>query len=814
MLKKVKFLIQVLITLFISNSMLLFADPRINSITMVPPSPNFGDRITVTIDYCGQLYNDHEMGVVISTQPDLMDARISGAGQVFIISRAGMNVHTSVPAASPGAEIGWTVNPAPGGVPSDCTDCNSTQGKHYVMVYGDDEVLTVPDADNFPGCNNTTLYLHVGMKDNNLNDGEFHTRAACSEGHYSWSLPYLNTQFTMRKRAEGVVQDPGDLLLFSIDYEYSRGTLTITDNVPLIPGASFELVSFGPQSIVGGTVPSVSPGPIAAGTPLTWVLPNRSSLRGSATGTVWFLLRVVGTPTANGVITNTANGSITGPTGNSASSSTINVTIGKVVITLGKSQAISTVHYGDNVTYFLEYEINGSKLIEYQPFDNIATSPYTNPTPPAGWRYRPEGGAYGTWYVEDTCNTGDRILRGASGNDEYPGLLINRDVSGTGCTGGSVIVTDVLINPAGGVGGNGYEGADAMVAIRDNGATSNGNAYALVLSIDDFIGTNSNGNVGFQVCNPNCSWPHSVNTVQIRGNKWYRVKIETVSEYSFRAKVWEKGSPEPSAWTISYTFTGAETTNMACSNGPWYAGVGQQGGANGTTEDSYNNFVIYQPRASGATHVIDTVPSGIVYGGSSPASTLVSGYRDWSLGTISNEGGTLTWWGKVQTCDPITNRGTIFGTGIKAVDSNEVVTIPICPTPVITLDKTANPMSVAVGDRITFTLHVCNSAAGPAASPFRVWDTIPSQITFGGFVSSSPGVTPSGPTGGMLIWDTASLNAGQCIDMVWWGTLAHFPMNPIEMEKYYFVLNNYLIKSDAVKFAKVLKAHKIDGDEK
>ena len=752
----------------------IYAHPMVNSITIDPPAPNFGDRITVTIDYCGQLYNDHEMAVAISTEPDLMDARISGAGQVFIISGAGMNNHTSVPAASPGGEIGWTANPAPGaGAPgTPCTDCDGAEGREFTMVYGDDETLTVPSADNFPGCDNTRLYIHVGFKDANLNDGEYHTLSNCQEGHYMWDMPVLDTQFTMHKRAEGVVQDEGDLLLFSIDYEYANGALTITDSIPALPGGAWDLVSVGPEGYYTGP----ASGPVSAGDVLTWNLPDRSNQRGSAPGTVWFLLqaRVGGGDPADGeVISNTADGSITGPTGSDTGSSTANVTIGQVVISLEKSQAMRDVEYGDNVTYYLEYQINGSKLIEYQPFDDMPLGAYTNPTPPDGWMYVPEGGAYGTWHIEDQCNTGDYVLRGESGGDEYPGLLIDRDLSGVGCTGGSIIMTDVLINPAGGTTGNGYEGADGLVVIRNDGVSPDGNAYALVLSIDDFIGDNQDGNVGFQVCNPNCDWPYSVDTIQITGNKWYRVKIETVSEYHFRAKVWPKGDPEPGGWTIDWTFTGANTDNMACTNGPWYAGVGQQGGANGTTQDSYNDFMIYEPRVSGETHIIDTLPTtvppgGLTYLGEQGPYPLVGGppVLDWDLGPISNEGGTFTWWAQVNTCEPFTNRGTIYGTGINAVNSNEVITYPICED-ITGVTKTAQPTSVGIGEVVTFTIDYSNNGM-TTIDNYQITDQVPAGMSFVGCDNGCAGTSP-------ITWNLGALAPGASGTVSWWGTVDFIP---------------------------------------
>jgi len=331
------------------------------------------------------------------------------------------------------------------------------------------------------------------------------------------------------------VETNNDLLLFSIDYEYANGQLRIWDEIPSIPGGSFILEAVGPQSIAGGSVvtPCAPPCAVSAGQRITWTFPERSNpptdLKGSVNGTAWFLLRVVDPDppdlVTGGLISNTAYGSITGPDGTFTDSSEANVRIGEVVMTLTKSQAMSTVEFGDNVTYYLDYQVNGAKLVAYEPFDDIETGLYTS-DPPDGWNFLPQGAGNGSWYIEDVCNTGDRVIRGDTlVNDHYPGLLIDRQYTTAGCLSGTQIVTDVLIDPVGDVTGSGYEGSDSLVIIRSNGISgTDGRAYGLVLSIDDFIGTNDTGNIGFQRCGGtpygsyiggDCMWPESIDTLDI-----------------------------------------------------------------------------------------------------------------------------------------------------------------------------------------------------------------------------------------------------------------------------------------------------------
>jgi len=830
--KKIKFLTALILFLFISSS--AFSEPHIISITIEPPAPDYGDRITVTVEYCAQRYADHELAIAISTLPVPADARLSGIGQVFIVSSAGMNNHVTTPAANPGGEIGVTAmtQAQAQALPDNCdTGCggNGTNATLNTVVYGDDEILTMPSPDMFPGCDIEDFYVHVVMKDANLNDGEYHTQLACASGTDSWSVPVRPTDFSMHKRAEGVVETNNDLLLFSIDYEYANGQLQIWDAIPSIPGGSFTLEAVGPQSIVGGTVttPCAPPCSVSPGQQITWLLPQRSnpptSEKGSVNGTVWFLLRVVDPDppdlVTGGLIANTANGRIIGPDGTYTDSSSANVRIGEVVMTLTKSQAMSTVEFGDNVTYYLDYEVNGAKLVAYEPFDDLAIGTYTS-TPPDGWNFLPESVGNGTWYIEDPCNTGDRVIRGDTlVNNHYPGLLIDRQYTTAGCLSGTQVVTDVLIDPSGEVTGSGYEGSDSLVIIRSNGISgTGGRAYGLVLSVDDFIGTNNTGNIGFQRCGGtpygsytagDCMWPESIDTLDISGNTWYRVKIEVMDEKHFQAKVWPKGDPEP-GWMIEWEDTQADAT-YDCASGPWYPGIAEQGGANATTQDSYNNFIVYEPRVFDDVTLYDTVPIGVTYqGANGEVPPFMTGPTNpnmvaWDLGQIWNEGGSYTWWARVDTCDPITNIAAIDGDGQEPVHSNEIITYPICPTPEITIDKTADPMIGGIGDQITFTIVTCNVST-VVAQDFSIWDNVPPLITFGGFVSASNGFNSHGPSGGTIWWDRISnpdLPAGQCVTVVWWGTINGVPENPFTTEKYFAVRPHdtelYVLKQMLVK---------------
>ncbi|MBN2754814.1 MAG: hypothetical protein JXR81_08130 [Candidatus Goldbacteria bacterium] len=686
-------------------SSFVFAQPRINSFTMTPPNPSFGDAVTVHIEYCAQNYTPGMVDLAISTQPTRVNAALSGVGQVFVISKAGFDVHTSRPAATQGGEIGYPASTTTNAAPV-CNDCNSASpnGQLYVK----DWVVHVPSADNFPGCVVDNLYMHVGFKDNNMQENDWHNlqEPTCAGKSLTWAMPLLPAEFNIRKRVEGVIQEQNDLVLFSVDYSYSNGRLTITDTIPSAWGGDLELVSFGPTAITGGIVSGPAPG-ATSGT-FSWQLPDRTGVKGVADGTVWMLYRLtttvpVGSPRT---YTNTVNGVMNGIT----KSDDASIITGQAAIDLEKTQSQTLAYPGDIVTYTLEYNINGSKLIAYQPFDDIS-GVYTS-TAPSGWQFLPQNSTNGTWTIQDPCNTGDRIITGAVSSEAYPAMIYTGQPF---CEG--TIVADALINP-GNTATAQYEGADALIIIRNNGVVGTGNmAYALGISIDDNFGDNPNGNVGFQKCTSSgCIWPLSVNNIQIVGNKWYRIKID-VDGVTFRAKVWPKGDLEPTGYTI--TWTDPSPVGMTCdpaNPAGWYAGVGEQGGAVGSTQDSYNNFMLYEPRIAENAVLYDTVPLDIAYVGASTVPAATNPMVRWNLNNIMNEGGTFTWWGEVTGCGPITNVGAIDADDpVLPVFSNEVIMSIYCGsptvTPTVTVTMTSTPTRTSTPtSTMTATRTVTNTA--------------------------------------------------------------------------------------------------------
>src|SRR5665811_1931512 len=120
------------------------------------------------------------------------------------------------------------------------------------------------------------------------------------------------------------------------------------------------------------------------------------------------------------------------------------------------------------------------------------------------------------------------------------------------------------------------------------------------------------------------------------------------------------------------------------------------------------------PRTSASTIVWDTVPNAVA--GASDGSVIYTGEQGpypgsqaggvvkFTLGSITDEGGTFTWWGKVNSCNPITNESWIGGTGEVPQKSNQVVANPVCQ-PITGITKTASGANPAgLEDVITWTL--------------------------------------------------------------------------------------------------------------
>jgi hypothetical protein len=252
-----------------------------------------------------------------------------------------------------------------------------------------------------------------------------------------------------------------------------------------------------------------------------------------------------------------------------------------------------------------------------------------------------------------------------------------------------MIVADAMINA-----GTGYAGADAQVIVRSNGLSdNNGRSYGIVFSID---ANPSPGYFMLQRCSGSgCSYPAGgmpAMGAPVTG-VWYRVRVVVTNEgggQRFQAKIWPKGSAEPSGWDINYVDSTAYNADFDCRGSgtynDWRPGINEQAGdASGDVRDSYDNYTVYKARTVDNGYVLDDIPTGVTYGGCSGCTNTGAGLS-WTLPSSGFQSGSFTWWGTVTGCSTISNRAVINGGS--NVYSNWVFTDVLCWTPTYTPTRT------------------------------------------------------------------------------------------------------------------------------
>ncbi|HNZ29495.1 MAG TPA: hypothetical protein PKJ42_05835, partial [Candidatus Goldiibacteriota bacterium] len=388
-------------------------------------------------------------------------------------------------------------------------------------------------------------------------------------------------------KSEGILRKAGDLVMFSTDYSYTNGALSV--EIPLPGAGNLELVSYGPDSITGGSVNAPAIG--AASGAITWQFSDLTGTIGKKEGRAWILMEMINDAAVGTGYSCNATGSMAG-TSDEVSSASVMVNAVETE-NLSVSADSDYVHLGDVLTYTIDYDFSGGiELAAIRTFEDTPLGTYTS-TPPAGWSFMPSNGTNGTWYVEDACDTGNRIIRGDAQNSQYPMLLI--DDNNNYCD--SVIYSDFKI----GYGTAAYMGSDAMIMIRHNGINGAGaKSYALLASVD----STPAGMIQFQRCEDSCSWPAYTDDVDITLNKWYTAKISAAKDGLLNAKVWPKGDPEPAGWTLTWT----DPNPIACDS-TWKPGIGEQSGDSGDTQDSYDNFIAYGRTAMSGGAIWDSLPS-------------------------------------------------------------------------------------------------------------------------------------------------------------------------------------------------------------
>ncbi|HJT24591.1 MAG TPA: hypothetical protein VJ873_08435, partial [bacterium] len=301
-----------------------------------PANPSPGSSITVTANYCSQVTGagGTEFIVALNSNASTIQA-CPTSGQIFLVDVNGTNLNDTNPCgSSSGCDIGRYMNDAASNTITPCAGHSVTW------------VLTVPNNVQVGGTYN--VVVAAGGYSNLRCSGTLSNLASLP---ITIPLPPPGASAVKSVEMSGTTVNPGDLLLFRIDYNFvNTDHFTITDTVP----PNTTLVAVGPPGTETGAAPGA-----AGGSPVTWSLGAATT---QTSGEVWMLTRVnsgASAPVSGTVISNTAVLSSTQVA--AANTDTASVTVGPG-FQIVKSESTSSLLPGQNVTYTLAYTHGGQSL--------------------------------------------------------------------------------------------------------------------------------------------------------------------------------------------------------------------------------------------------------------------------------------------------------------------------------------------------------------------------------------------------------------------------------------------------------------------
>jgi len=513
------------------------------------------------------------------------------------------------------------------------------------------------------------------------------------------------------KRVVGTAGN-GNIMVYWLDYNFFNDTnLTITDAIP----ACETILAYAPNPKDGSM-------PTPAGNSITWTLPDASATSTpyplESQGSVWVEVQVGAGCTYP--LNNTAT--YAGANGLAGSSNTLSQDDGQNII-LTKQEfdvnynpisSASNVTKGAGINYVLQYNISGQVLKCFDPFNYTAgtATPAANASPSWStgglWMADSQTGSQGATQWNIVSYSGDRALQFIPVNtNDYRCLFYTCSAASAqvaACTNVEII-SDVRLDDAT------NQGQDVGIWVQNDNATC-ASGYMLVLSGDANAGAAANSHMAIQRNNGTCgsgccNWTGCCPTSTFFSGQWYTADVLETKPGVIYAKFWQRGTPEPVGWMLSYS----DGTPLACPGASNHIGLGGQG-----AKTEFDNFHVVVPVAVTNASVWDTVPASIGFQSTAPAATgqpgvgTSGGLIHWDF-TGSNFGaiagvlyagqGSFTWTG-VAECpagSPVLNNGMIGGViGAAAMQSSSnTVTLNInCGgTPTDTPTSTVTPTSTS-----------------------------------------------------------------------------------------------------------------------
>jgi len=484
------------------------------------------------------------------------------------------------------------------------------------------------------------------------------------------------------KRVVGTAGN-GNIMVYWLDYNFFNDTgLTITDAIP----ACETILAYAPNP--SGSAAS------KAGNTITWTIPNAD---GAATpyplesqGSLWVEVQVGAGCTYP--LNNTAT--FAGANGLAGSSNPLSQADGQNII-LNKQEfdvnynpisGASNVTKGAQVNYVLQYNISGQVLKCFDPFNYAVSTatPAANASPSWStgglWMADSQTGSQGATQWNIVSYSGDTALQFIPVNtNDYRCLFYtcsSASAQVAACTNVEIISDVRLDDPT-------NQGQDVGIWVQNDNATC-ASGYMLVLSGDNNAGAAANAHMAIQRNNGTCgsgccNWTGCCNNATFFSGQWYTADVLETSPGVIYAKFWQRGTPEPTGWMLSYS----DGTPLACPGANNHIGVGGQG-----AKTEYDNFHVVVPVAVTNASVWDTVPASIGFQSTAPAATgqpavgSSGGLIHWDFtgnnfgalaGVLYAGQGSFTWTG-VAECPvggPVLNNGMIGGViGAAAMQSS------------------------------------------------------------------------------------------------------------------------------------------------